>query len=123
MIYIQPCKDYQIVLSLRFKLSCSKTRGSSSFPRAEMRGSSRKERTKPRRENRLKRRGEVCQPVLSLRYRPSCTGLYINYSIIFTEISFYPKTLILLQIIGHIGLYQNLTDKGARLPGLAPGQP
>ena len=27
------------------------------------------------------------------------TGLYINYSIIFTEISFYPETSILLQII------------------------
>ena len=27
------------------------------------------------------------------------TGLYMNYSIIFTEISFYPETSILLQII------------------------
>ena len=27
------------------------------------------------------------------------TGLYMNYSIIFTQISFYPETSILLQII------------------------
>ena len=27
------------------------------------------------------------------------TGLYMNYSIIFIEISFYPETSILLQII------------------------
>ena len=27
------------------------------------------------------------------------TGLYMNYSIIFTEISFYPESSILLQII------------------------
>ena len=27
------------------------------------------------------------------------TGLYMNYSIIFTEISYYPETSILLQII------------------------
>ena len=27
------------------------------------------------------------------------TGLYMNYSIIFTEITFYPETSILLQII------------------------
>ena len=53
------------------------------------------------------------------------TGLYMNYSIIFTEICFYPETSILLQIIRIIhmnfGLCQNLTDKGGRLPGLAPG--
>ena len=56
------------------------------------------------------------------------TGLYMNYSIIFTEISFYPETSILLQIIRIIymtfqELCQNLTDKGGRLPGLAQGQP
>ena len=54
------------------------------------------------------------------------TGLYMNYSIIFTEISFYTETSILLQIIGIIymtfpELCQNLTDKGGRLPGLALG--
>ena len=54
------------------------------------------------------------------------TGLYMNYSIIFTEISFYPETSILLQIIRIIymtfpELCQNLTDKGGRLPGLALG--
>ena len=55
------------------------------------------------------------------------TGLYMNYSIIFTEISFYPKTLILFQIIRIIHMtfqiIPELTDKGGRLPGLAPGQP
>ena len=50
----------------------------------------------------------------------------MNYSIIFTEISFYPETSILLQIIRIIymtfpELCQNLTDKGGRLPGLALG--
>ena len=30
------------------------------------------------------------------------TGLNMNYSIIFTEISFYPETSILLQMIGII---------------------
>ena len=64
---------------------------------------------------------------VSLRDRTGCTGLYVNYSIIFTEISFYPETSILLQMIRiihmHIGLYQNLTDKGGRLSVLAPGQP
>ena len=29
-------------------------------------------RTKPQRQNRLKRRGGVCQSVLSPRFRPSC---------------------------------------------------
>ena len=29
-------------------------------------------RTKPQRQNRLKRRGAVCQPILSLRFTPSC---------------------------------------------------
>ena len=43
-------------------------------------------------------------------------GLNINYSIIFTEISFSPETSILLQIIQiihmTIGLCQNSTEKG-----------
>ena len=37
-------------------------------------------------------------------------GLNLNYSIIFTEISFFSKTSILLQII-HMTI-QNLTEKG-----------
>ena len=53
-------------------------------------------------------------------------GLNMNYSIIFTEISFSPETSILLQIIQIIhmtvhGLYQNLTKKGGgSLSVLAP---
>ena len=44
----------------------------------------------------------------------------------FYRISFFPETSILLQIIRIIymtfpELCQNLTDKGGRLPGLAPG--
>ena len=43
MIYIQPCTDYQPVLSLSLKPCCLRTRGSASFPRAGMPGSSRKD--------------------------------------------------------------------------------
>ena len=55
------------------------------------------------------------------------TGLYMSYSIIFTEISFYPETSILLQIIQIIHMTfwinnQDPTHKGGHLPVLAPGQ-
>ena len=48
----------------------------------------------------------------------ACVGLNMNYSIIFTEISFYPETSILLQIIRiiHITIWfvQNSTEKGGQ---------
>ena len=56
-------------------------------------------------------------------------GLNMNYSIIFTEISFYPETSILLQIIQIIHYsYDNLVYATIRqrrvdsLPILAPSQ-
>ena len=58
----------------RLDLSCDLNRAAF-FPRAG--------RPKPQRQDRL----------------TGGTGLYMNYSIIFTEISFYPETSILLQII------------------------
>ena len=44
------------------------------------------------------------------------TGVYMNHSIIFTEISFYPETSILLQIVMNNSydisdMNQNLTEK------------
>ena len=84
---------------IRLDLSCDLDHAAS-FPRAG--------RPKPQRQDRL----------------TGSSGLYMNYSMIFTEISFYPETSFLLQIIRIIHMtFRNLTDKGGRLPGLAPGQP
>ena len=49
------------------------------------------------------------------------TGLYMNFSIIFTEINFYSETSILLQIImnksyGNLDKNHNLTDRVGSLP-------